>query len=108
MTPPDDFQILPGSSATVSVRAVTAEIEGIPVPTTAIRIMPDGSTAVVVFTPKGADEGTLKLVPVEVSTGPDGDFFVTSGLEDGSEIVAAGAAGLSDGQKVRRFVGFSN
>jgi len=108
MTPPKDFQILPGSSATVTVRATTSEIEGIPVPTTAIRIMPDGSTAVMVFNPKGAAEGQLKLTAVEVTTGPDGNFFVTSGLETGSEIVAAGAAALTDGQNVRRFVGFSN
>ena len=81
---------------------------GIIVPPTAIVADAEGKLGVMVFTPVGADEGTVKWVPVEIEPTQSGDVRVLSGLKDGDEIVVAGGAALADGQKVRRFAGFAN
>ncbi|KIC46879.1 hemolysin D [Ruegeria sp. ANG-S4] len=107
LTPPEGLQILPGSSVTVNVQ-VQDQQTGIVVPATAIVADANGDLNVVVFSPVGADEGTVTRVPVKIEPTQSGDVRVLEGLSDGDEIVVAGGSALSDGQSVRRFVGFSN
>jgi multidrug efflux pump subunit AcrA (membrane-fusion protein) len=107
LTPPEGLQILPGSSVTVNVQ-VQDQRRGIVVPATAIVADPEGTLGVFVFSPVGADEGSVKWVPVAIEPTESGDVSVLSGLSDGDEIVVAGGGALTDGQAVRRFVGFAN
>lgn len=107
MEPPKDRQILPGASASVRVTVDVGET-GILVPATAIVPAQDGSLGVMVFSPKGGEEGVVTWVAVEVQATQNGDFSITSGLGGGEEIVSTGGQTLSDGQKVRRFAGFAN
>ena len=46
--------------------------------------------------------------PVTVEPTIRGDVRVKDGLEPGEEIVASGASQLTDGDRVKRFTGFSN
>ncbi len=108
MALPEGLQVLPGSSVTVRARANAKGAIGMPVPTTALLTDANNSVAVMVFTPAGADTGTVTRTPISVQPTDNGTFIVTSGLADGSEIVATGAHKLTDGQKVRRFTGFAN
>jgi len=71
-------------------------------------VAPGGATSVMAFEPGDGESGTVRRQPVELTADEDGHFQVLSGLEAGTEIVAAGAAALEDGQTVRRFAGFSN
>ena len=103
--PPDDFAILPGSSATVTARLPNPEPH-MTVPIAAVATDPAGDSYVMRFVPPGADSGTVEKVAVKLEPGSDGEVVVTSGLSAGDEIVAAGAARLEDGQSVRRFSGF--
>jgi RND family efflux transporter MFP subunit len=107
MTPPEDFNVLPGASATVTVSADFGTA-GIEVPPSALVIDPQGRTGVVSFAPAGADEGTVAWTEVTVEPTEQGGFLVTDGLEDGQEIVITGGAALETGQAVRRFTGFAN
>lgn len=107
LTPPEGLQILPGSSVTVNAKVRDRRV-GIIVPATAIVADAAGALGVMVFAPVGADEGTVKRVPVTIEPTQTGDVRVLSGLSDGEEIVVAGGAALTDGQTVRRFTGFSN
>ncbi|WP_299788312.1 efflux RND transporter periplasmic adaptor subunit [uncultured Marivita sp.] len=107
MTPPEDRTILPGSSVTVYA-TLTGGAQDIVIPASAVSTANDGSTNVMVFTPTGADEGTVARRPVAVEPTIRGDVRVTEGLEPGEEIVASGASQLSDGDRVKRFSGFSN
>lgn len=108
MTPPDGLRILPGASATVIATIKGEHADAILLPKTAVFIDVNGQPSVLIFAPKGASEGTLRRVAVEVAPAPGDGILVTSGLELGSEIVATGGAALRDGQKVRRFAGFGN
>ncbi|MEX0318664.1 MAG: efflux RND transporter periplasmic adaptor subunit [Ruegeria sp.] len=105
--PPEDFQVFPGASVTVNVQ-VQDHRRGIVVPPTAIVTDAGGTTAVMIFTPTGAAEGTVKRVPVEIEPTQSGDIRVLSGLNGGDEIVLTGGNALEDGQAVRRFAGFAN
>ncbi|WP_299886417.1 efflux RND transporter periplasmic adaptor subunit [uncultured Ruegeria sp.] len=107
LTPPEGMQILPGSSVTVNVQ-VQDDRSGIVVPATAIVAGANGDLSVMVFSPVGADDGTVRSVPVTIEPTQTGDVRVLSGLSDGDEIVVAGGAVLTDGQAVRRFTGFAN
>ncbi|RLK11274.1 efflux RND transporter periplasmic adaptor subunit [Ruegeria conchae] len=107
LTPPEGLQILPGSSVTVTVQ-VQDERTGIIIPPTAIVADASGALGVMVFSPVGADEGTVRRVPVTIEPTQSGDVRVLTGLTDGEEIVVAGGGALTEGQTVRRFVGFSN
>lgn len=108
MTPPEGLRILPGASTTV-IATIKGENQGkIRLPKTAVFVDEEGKTSVLIFSPKGASEGTLKKVTVEVAATPGEGIFVIAGLAPGSEIVAAGGAALKDGEKVRRFAGFGN
>lgn len=105
MTPPDDLVVLPGSSVevTATLRKPGAFIT---IPKTAVVMGNDGSPHVMLFTPEGADQGTVTRAPVTVEPTNTGNVRVTEGLEEGQEIVASGAAGLKDGDIVARFAGF--
>ncbi|WP_210092729.1 efflux RND transporter periplasmic adaptor subunit [Ruegeria sp. HKCCSP346] len=107
LTPPEGLQILPGSSVTVNVK-VRDERTGIVVPATAVIADATGELSVMVFSPAGADEGTVRRVPVTIEPTQSGDVRVLKGLSDGDEVVVAGGAVLTDGQSVRRFTGFAN
>jgi len=107
MQPPEGRQILPGASASVRVKVDTGE-QGILVPSTAIVTTPEGDTGVMVFTPKGGETGEVTWVKVELVATQHGDFAISSGLQGGEEIVSTGGSALIDGQKVRRFSGFTN
>ncbi|SMO64758.1 efflux RND transporter periplasmic adaptor subunit [Ruegeria faecimaris] len=107
LTPPEGLQILPGSSATVTVR-VKDQKRGIFVPPTAIVADVEGALGVMVFSPTGVDQGTLRRVPVTIEPTETGDVNVLDGLSDGEEIVVAGGDVLIDGQVVRRFTGLAN
>ena len=107
LTPPEGLQILPGSSVTVNVQ-VQDDQTGIIVPATAIVPDTQGALGVMVYSPVGADEGTVRRVPVTIEPTQTGDVRVLTGLSDRDEIVVAGGAALTDGQAVRRFAGFAN
>ena len=107
LEPPADRQILPGASATVSVRVDTGDA-AIRVPATALVIAANGDTGVMVFDPADAAEGTVTWTLVQVQATQYGDFRITEGLAGGEEIVLTGGGALEDGQKVSRFTGFGN
>ncbi len=107
LAPPEDRQILPGASVAVRIEVET-NAEGIVLPATAIVTSAEGNTGVMVFSPTGADQGTVTWQPVTVSPTHDGGFSIESGLEGGEEVVLTGGNALSDGQAVRRFAGFAN
>ncbi|WP_050604786.1 efflux RND transporter periplasmic adaptor subunit [Ruegeria sp. 6PALISEP08] len=107
LSPPEGLQILPGSSVTVNVQVRDGRT-GIVVPATAIVADATGELSVMVFSPVGADEGTVRRVPVTIEPTQTGDVRVLTGLSDGDEVVVAGGAVLTDGQSVRRFTGFAN
>ncbi|WP_171212220.1 efflux RND transporter periplasmic adaptor subunit [Ruegeria sp. HKCCA5426] len=107
LTPPEGLQILPGSSVTVNVQ-VQDQRTGIIVPSTAIVADAEGELGIMVFSPAGADEGTVRRVAVTIEPTESGDVRVLTGLNNGDEIVVAGGGALTDGQAVRRFVGFAN
>ncbi|MCY4335440.1 MAG: efflux RND transporter periplasmic adaptor subunit [Litoreibacter sp.] len=107
MPPPEGLVVLPGSSVTVF-----ATLKGGPstlrIPGSAVIAANDGSTQVMIFSPAGAEEGTVSLTPVTIKPGPRGEVLVEAGLEAGQEIIASGANMLAEGETVRRFTGFSN
>lgn len=105
MTPPEGSNILPGASVSVIAKRKVGDNK-IVLPRTAIVIDPDKSTHLMQFQPAGAAEGTVRKIAVEVETDDNGFLVLKSGLDAGSEIVAAGASGLTDGEAVRRFDGF--
>lgn len=107
MAPPDGQTILPGSSVTVYA-TLNGGAEAIVIPASAVSTSSDGSPNVLVFTPTGADEGTVARRSVTVEPTNRGEVRVTEGLEPGEEIVASGASQLDDGDRVMRFTGFSN
>lgn len=107
LEPPKERVILPGSSVTVTVRAIE-ESRVIEVPMSAIVTSDTGETGVMKFAPKGGETGTVRFAPVEVEPSETGLVRVLSGLSDGEEIVVAGGSALAEGQNVRRFVGFGN
>ena len=111
MAPQPGLLVLPGSS----VEVVATLNEGAPfleIPYTAVIFDEAGNTEVMVFEPEGgeagADEGIVRRMAIETTTNNNGALLVTSGLEPGVEVVASGAAFLTDGQVVRRFIGFPN
>ncbi|WP_394154991.1 efflux RND transporter periplasmic adaptor subunit [Loktanella salsilacus] len=107
MTPPDDLSVLPGASAKVTAILATGK-SGIIVPSSAVIVENDKSTSVMVFTPTGANAGTVMKTPVNITPTDNGDVMVLDGLTAGQEIVVVGASALTDGDSVRRFAGFGN
>ncbi|THH36273.1 efflux RND transporter periplasmic adaptor subunit [Aliishimia ponticola] len=108
IVPEEGMNVLPGASATI-IASIPGEADaGIDVPHTAVFVGDDGKTYVMVFTPKGAQEGQLTRTEVVVEPTLNGGLRIVSGLEPGEEVVAAGGSALKDGQTVRRFAGFGN
>lgn len=107
MPPPEDLVVLPGSSVTVFATLRGGQ-ENLRIPSSAVIATNSGATQVMVFTPSSDDEGTVAAVPVEIVPNTHGQVLVQSGLENGQEIVASGSNLLSDGDRVKRFTGFSN
>ncbi|MCG7575091.1 efflux RND transporter periplasmic adaptor subunit [Phaeobacter sp. CNT1-3] len=108
---PVGLTVLPGSS--VTVLATVDQDGGNPIlPITAIDLANDGGPQVMVFTLSEDSEeaadglGTVALRRVEVTTSRDGEIVLVSGVEPGELIVRSGLPSLTDGQRVRRFVGF--
>lgn len=104
---PEDFVVLPGSSAQVSAILRTGD-KSMEVPNSAIIIGNDDQAQVMVFEPAGADRGTVTRIPVEITATDRGTVEVISGLQDGQEIVVSGGGQLADGATVRRFTGFGD
>lgn len=102
---PGDW-VLPGASATVTALA-PASGDVVVVPESALVFGPDRAAHVMVFEPSSDDPdlGTVALTPVTLRILADGRPALESGPPPGAEIVAAGAALLEDGQRVRRFSG---
>ena len=107
MPTPADLVILPGSSAEVYATLNNLELPP-EIPVSSVVASNDGTQNVFVFTPTGADEGTIELVNVELVPSASGNVRVLSGIEEGQEIVATGGGDLETGQTVRRFTGFNN
>jgi RND family efflux transporter MFP subunit len=104
MSPPDDLLLLPGATATVRATLMD-QATGMIVPASAIHTAASGDVSVMRFVQ--ADNGaTVVMTPVEIELNHNGAVQITSGLESGSEIVAAGVNSLRDGQAVRRFESF--
>lgn len=108
MTPPKGLRILPGASAIVIATIKEEHQNSILLPKTAVFVDENGTPSVMVFSPKGAANGTLSKHAVKVAPAPKEGILVIDGLEADSEIVAAGGAALKHGQSVRRFAGFGN
>ncbi|KZY48827.1 efflux transporter periplasmic adaptor subunit [Roseovarius sp. HI0049] len=104
MPPPDDLIVLPGSSVevTATLRKPGAAIT---IPKSAVVMSNDGQPYVMLFTPDddAAAAGTVARTPVTVEPTNTGRVRVLGGIEEGQEIVASGAAGLKDGDRVARF-----
>lgn len=105
--PPEGMQVYPGASTTVRVLADAGD-DIISLPATALVTNPSGQVGAMVFSPTGADTGSVTWTPVEIEPTQFGDFRVVSGLQGGEEIVLTGGGALTDGQSVRRFTGFAN
>ncbi|MFX0543086.1 efflux RND transporter periplasmic adaptor subunit [Roseovarius sp. S4756] len=101
--------VLPGASVTVTARGDRMEGDQMLVPDTALTFDADRQPGLMVFNPteEDADQGTVVWTPVTIQMRDDTQVRVTEGPEPGTEIVAAGAAQLRDGQKVRRFKGLT-
>ncbi|MEM6381383.1 MAG: efflux RND transporter periplasmic adaptor subunit [Pseudomonadota bacterium] len=105
MEPPDDLFVLPGASATVYAR-MRDQLGSLVVPPASLVFDPNGAASVMVFEPTGAESGSVRRQPIEIGSTGSGAVQVLSGLEEGQEIVASGAALLRDGDQVTRFSGF--
>jgi RND family efflux transporter MFP subunit len=99
--------VLPGSSITVIAGLNTASQQAI-IPASAVVIDDTGGTSLMVFDSDDGQNGVVRQQYVTLETNNDGEFVLREGLGDGIEIVVAGAKSLTDGQAVRRFLGFSN
>lgn len=99
--------VLPGSSITV-VAGLNTATQQATIPASAVVIDDAGDTSIMVFETADGDMGTVRKLAVVLETDNDGNFVLRDSLEEGIEIVVAGAKTLSDGQAVRRFTGFSN
>lgn len=99
--------VLPGSSITVIANLNTASQQAV-IPASAVVIDDAGGTSLMVFESDDGQTGVVRQQDVTLETNNDGEFILREGLDDGIEIVVAGAKSLTDGQAVRRFLGFSN
>lgn len=107
MPPPVCLPVLPGLSVRVYV-ALKSDTIYPEIPASAVLTDNDGATKVMLFSPSGADEGTISEIAVDIRPTNTGSVQVVAGLVAGQEIVSAGAAKLAQGDRVRRFTGFSN
>jgi RND family efflux transporter MFP subunit len=100
MHPPARWNILPGMTARVTV--TLDETPGVDasvlVPAGAVVATPEGEFAVWSF---DHDSGAVARVPVKVEADASGGFRVTSGLQGGEWIIAAGAHQVQPGMRIR-------
>ena len=106
MEPPEELFVLPGASATVYAR-LAGEDGALMIPASSLVFDATGAASVMVFEPSDDKAGTVRRQPLEIGATGSGAVQDLSGLSDGDEIVAAGAALLTDGDTVTRFSGFS-
>ncbi len=97
--------LIPGASATVTA-SIAAPAARTIVPAAALVADENRAPFVMAFEPTGADRGTVRPLPVEVSSRTGTELEVT-GLPEDIEIVGAGAHLLREGQTVRRFTGLT-
>ena len=107
MAPPDELNILPGSSVTI-LATQRLPSSRIVLPASAVALAADGSTSVMVFRQTQDDEGVVETRRVTLRVDGSGEFQLFEGLEVGEEIVAAGVNALKEGARVRRFQGLPN
>lgn len=93
--------LVPGIAAEVIVTRPDAP-PGLPIPSAAVVVGPQGETFVLALTGSG-DVQVLEQVPVTVAS-TDGTTVLADGIAPGTEIVAAGAHLLTEGQRATRFV----
>jgi RND family efflux transporter MFP subunit len=100
MPRPQEWNILPGMSATVSLElaAEDQDLSGVRIPTTALIGDSAGGFFVWVF---DAGSGGVEKRPVDVGPASGAGVPIRDGLRDGELIVAAGASGLRTGMHVR-------
>lgn len=107
LAPPNDLVVLPGSSVTV-ISTIRDGQSSLSVPASAVVTANDGATQAYVFEPAGAAEGSVRKVNIDITPDSNGLIVVTGGLTAGQEVVVSGTQLLKDGDRVRRFTGFSN
>ena len=99
---PQGADVVLGSTVNVSLPSAGASgAPRITLPTSALR-MEAGATSVWVFDPSTL---TVKSQAVEVKTADGNDAVVTSGLQNGDQVVVSGVHVLTPGQKVSVFAG---
>lgn len=98
--------VLPGATATVIAQLPQATNILLPVPRTAIQVDAQRQTYVLVFSPTGADTGTLSRRDVTLDSTDGLTLLVQAGLNPGEDIVAVGGHLVEPGQTVRRFNGY--
>jgi len=97
---PKDANPVLGSTVTVSLLLGKQDtVKTIKLPTSALRLEA-GATSVWVLDPSTM---TVKAQPVEVNTAEGNDAVVTSGLQNGDQVVLSGVHVLTAGQKVSIF-----
>lgn len=99
--PPDDIQILPGMSATVTIYTpenLEQGIVSIYVPVSAVRGGNDGSQFV--WTVNDTDM-TVSQTPVIVGQLSGGDIEIKSGLGQGDRVAVSGVQHLTDNMRIR-------
>lgn len=105
LSQPEDLRVLPGSSVTVKA-TLAPDHPTFLVPPEALLTHTDGTFSAMVFEPTNDLNGTIKRVPVTARPHVTGKMEIVSGLDVGAEIVAMGASTLTEGDTVRRFLGF--
>ena len=107
----EGYTPLPGRTATVTVALARPGGDTLDVPATALLATEDRGARVMVFEPSGADDntGTARPLPVTVISREGATVAVATGeaLEPGMQIVSTGAHMLREGERVRRFTGYS-
>jgi RND family efflux transporter MFP subunit len=98
-TLPKDATPVLGSTVTVSLSPGKAVSKTIKLPTSALRLEA-GATSVWVLDPNTL---TVKAQAIEVNTAEGNDAVVTSGLQNGDQVVLSGVHVLTAGQKVSVF-----
>lgn len=103
----DGAGLLPGASVTVTVSAVVPSALGgsVSIPVSALLAGNDRDASVYVLDGTGGQ--TVARAQAVTVLATSGAGFAVTGIAPGTEIVAAGAHLLTDGQPVRRFIALS-
>ena len=98
MAKPDDLNLLPGMTGTAKIQIQESGSGRIMLPASAVVPAADGTLSVWVFDPT-SNRVTQRLIRTEAPTA-DG-VPITDGLQDGEQVVVAGASQLQAGMLVR-------